>query len=172
VVVALVLVLWLLALVVLVGEVVQPGPFRVKFPLRPTATSLTGESPVLFTRMVRVVEFPKTERARRVAVTLPLAWSRSSLSLVLIGCFDPTSLLWPPTSACVLRIPTADGIIWYPVGVSTTVGLSSTRRAFVPFRGDDFARVTCSVLAPVASVTAETVPLTAMLNPVTVKLSE
>jgi hypothetical protein len=145
----------------------------VKLPLRPTATSLTGEPPVLFTRTVRVVEFPETERARRVAVTLPFAWSRSSLSLLVMGCFEPTSwLFWPPTWEYALRIPTADGIIWYPVGVSTTVGLSCTRRAFVPFRGDDFAIVTCNALAPVASVTAETVPLTSMLTPVTVKLRE
>jgi hypothetical protein len=56
--------------------------------------------------------------------------------------------------------------------VSTTVGESCTKTAFVPLRGDDFARVTCNVLTPVASVTAETVPLISILTPVTVKVRE
>ena len=112
--------------------VVVTQPCAVKLPRRPIATSRTGEFPVLLIWIVIVLIFPETESATRLAVTCPRARLISFWSWSVNWCVYPTSCSWSVISDCGLIIPMDEGIIWYPVGVLTMVGLRSRRTAFVP----------------------------------------
>jgi len=69
-------------------------------------------------------------------------------------------------------MPTADGTIWYPVGVFTTTGFSWRSAAVVPVSCAGFEKVTNRFVPPVDSVTGETVPLILIEIAVAVKLTE
>jgi len=152
---------------------VQPAALcTVKFPRRPMATSWMGALPVLLTWTVTVVTVPADESPTSLAETWPLAAFRSEWSCVVSCCLEPTVSSWWVIWEPPFTIATADGIIWYPVGVFTMTGFSSSRAAVVPPTSAGFPRVTWKVVLPVAKVTAELVPLTPMEIPVTVKLTE